>query len=140
VIPDSASAEPQAILYYFHRTSRCETCLAIEAALETAIRTRFASALRANRLQWLPTNIERPENEHFREEFSLEFSAAVLVRLHDGESVGWTNLEDVWDLFEDPEAFNAYIEEHLRAVLEPGMVGAEDRKGDADQNPRGPGS
>jgi hypothetical protein len=116
---DSAGAQPEAILYYFHRTLRCQTCLAIEANIDDAVRTYFADELREGRLQWHPMNIELPENAHFEKDFSLEFNSAILVDLDEGEITSWSNLERVWDLLESKEDFLVYIREHVAQVLHP---------------------
>jgi hypothetical protein len=113
--PDSPEAG--AILYYFHRTFRCHSCLTMEAYIEEALQTNFAEALRSGRLLWLPTNVEDPENTHFEEDFSLEFNEAVLVRLDHGVPASWTKLEKVWDLLESKEEFLGYVTERVDAVL-----------------------
>jgi len=114
---DTASVEPDAIMYYFHRTLRCQTCLTIEAYIDEALRVHFAEALEDGRLLWRPTNIEEPENGHFEEEFDLEFNSAILVRLEGGKIVSWANLESVWDLIDTKEGFLDYIRENVEPVL-----------------------
>jgi hypothetical protein len=119
VVVDSTAVQPVAMLYYFHRTLRCQTCLTIEAYIDEALRVQHADALEDGRLQWLPTNIEEPGNAHFEEDFSLEFNSAILVRLDGQRSVSWRNLEKVWDLVEDKEAFVAYIRDQIQPLLSP---------------------
>jgi hypothetical protein len=119
VVVDSTAAQPVAILYYFHRTLRCQTCLTIEAYIDEALRVHYADALEDGRLQWLPTNIEEPENAHFEEDFSLEFNSAILVHLDGQRIISWLNLEKVWDLVERKEAFMAYIRDQIQPILGP---------------------
>jgi hypothetical protein len=116
---DSTAAQPVAILYYFHRTLRCETCLMIETYIDEALRVHYADALEDGRLQWLPMNIEEPGNAHFEEDFSLEYNSAILVHLDGQRSVSWRNLEKVWDLVEDKEGFVAYIRDQIQPLLSP---------------------
>ena len=116
--PDSVAVRPEVVVYYFHRTSRCHDCLTIEAYLDEALRTHFAPALDAGRLLWLPTNIEDPVHAHFRKDFSLEYNSAILVRLDAGQPASWTNLEEVWDLLEEKEAFVSYVREQVGAALD----------------------
>jgi len=118
VPPDSASAEPQVILYYFHRTSRCHTCLGIEANINEALQTYFPEQLKDGCLLWHPTNIEEPENAHFIEDFSLESNAAILVLPERGTKASWMELEEVWDLVESKGEFLEYVREHVAAALE----------------------
>ena len=106
---DSASSPPEAILYYFHRTLRCEACLTMEAYIDEAVRAYFAEDLSRGRILFRPTDIEMPENFHLEEEFALEFNSAVLVRLAGGKVVSWSHLDQVWDLLEYKEEFVDYI-------------------------------
>jgi hypothetical protein len=121
---DTASTEPEAVVYYFHRTFRCQTCLTIEAYIDEALKTHFADALDGGRLLWRPTNVEEPENEHFSEDFALEFNSAILVRLADGKTSHWTNLEKVWDLLENKEEFLGYIQRNVGSALAGGSADA----------------
>lgn len=118
VPPDSVSAEPQAILYYFHRTSRCHTCLTIEANINEALETYFLEQLKDGRLLWHPTNIEEPGNAHFIQDFGVESNAAILVRPIEGAKASWVELEEVWDLVETKGEFLEYVREQVAAVLQ----------------------
>lgn len=118
-VADSTATQPVAIMYYFHRTLRCQTCLTIEAYIEEALRTHYADALADGRLRWLPTNIEEPENAHFEKDFSLEFNSAILVHLDGQRSISWLNLEKVWDLVERKDEFMAYVCDQIQLILGP---------------------
>ena len=102
---------------YFHRTSRCHSCLTIEANIDDALKAHFADELDDGSLLWLPTNIDEPENAHFEEDFSLEFSSAVIFRLDGKKVVSWTNLKKVWDIFENKEEFLVYIQQAVGSAL-----------------------
>jgi hypothetical protein len=114
---DPTTTQPEAILYYFHRTQRCEACLTIEAYIDGALRTHFVDALSDGRLLWLPTNIDEAENIHFEDAFDLEFNSAVLVRFQGTETISWVNLEEVWDLLDDEDAFVAYVRSQVATAL-----------------------
>lgn len=123
--PDSAATQAVVTLHYFHRTSRCETCLAIEAMIDEALRTHFAEALESGRLAWRPVNVETPGNEHFVADFALEANAAILV-LPDAEPDGrtWEELDRVWELVESRKEFLEYVRDRVDAAL-----GVEPRAG-----------
>jgi len=108
---------PRVIAYYFHRTLRCPTCLAIEQRVREALEVGYADALADGRLQWRPVNIETPGQEHFQQDFALETSTLVLVQ-HDGpRQVRWKKLEQVWQLLEDPTKFQNYIWTEMEPYL-----------------------
>lgn len=101
--------DTQIIAYYFHRTMRCPTCLSIERQTRKTLEAVYADQLASGRLAWRPTNIDEPESAHFEHDFDLTASALVLVTEQDGRVVRWTKLEAVWDLVEDPVAFEEHV-------------------------------
>ena len=122
---DSVGVRPDAILYYFHRTIRCQTCLKIEAYLEEALWTYFPDALKSGRLLWRPLNFEDPENAHFVKEFSLEFNAAILAHRDEEDGTSWINLEQVWDFVEFRDEFLEYIQAAVTLALPPPRASSE---------------
>lgn len=108
------------VVYYFHRTARCKTCLTIEALAKEALDTYLANALAAGRLIWPPINIEEPGNEHFEDDFQLEFSSLIVAAHGPEDGVSWWNLERVWDLVGEREEFIEYVRLNVAGVLENG--------------------
>jgi len=105
------------VAYYFHASVRCVTCRTIEAYARDAIETGFAGALRSGALQWRPTNVEEPGNEHFIQDYRLVTRSLVLVDIRDGAQVQWKNLDQVWNLVGDKPAFIWYVQDEVRAYL-----------------------
>jgi hypothetical protein len=109
--------EQQVIAYYFHRTLRCATCLAIEKQSKEAVENHFKGELLEGRLQWQAVNIELPANTHFEKDFQLQAQALVLVKMKQGKVASWKNLPKVWDLVDDPGKFDEYVRTELAAFL-----------------------
>lgn len=109
--------QPQAVtVYYFHGDTRCETCLAIEAATERVVRERFADALAAGTLRYVPVNYDTPANRHFRDDYDLAFGSVVVQGV--GNEPQWENLAEVWSLIHDDGAkLEAYLLEHITPML-----------------------
>ena len=105
------------VAYYFHGTSRCRTCLAIESGTRDALGAAFARELADGALAWRPLNVEEPRNEHFVQDFDLSERTVVLARMEDGKPVRWTRLDRVWELVGDDEAFAAYVQQETREYL-----------------------
>lgn len=114
---DAAGPNTIVIAYYFHRTMRCPTCLSIEAQARDAINEGYADALASDRLEWRPVNVEEEGNAHFESEFDLSGSSLVIVEMHDDRVARWKNLERVWELVEDPLAFQEYVWSELVQYL-----------------------
>jgi hypothetical protein len=117
--PAPQTAEPaksgeQWLMYYFHTSTRCPTCRAIETQAHEAV----TPELEQGRVAWRVVNYEDSANRHFADEFKLLCPSVVLVQLRDGQAVRWKNLERVWELNDEPKEGVAYVQAELRAFLE----------------------
>jgi len=117
VAPREIVSQTRVVAYYFHRTMRCPTCLSIEKQAREAIEAGYGDALESGQLEWHAVNIETPGNEHFEQDFELESSALVLVEMAGDEVLRWKNLTSVWELVEDPPAFQLYVWTELADFL-----------------------
>lgn len=99
------------IAYYFHGNARCKTCLTIELYALEAIEAGFPEALESGEIEFLPVNLEIPENEHFIDDFQLAARTIVLERIVDGERKDYLNLHRVWELVKDREAYVTYVQD-----------------------------
>ena len=108
--PTSAT---QARVYYFHGTSRCNTCRTIEAYTRETVTSVFASDLEARRLEWQAVNVDEPANRHFVQDFQLYTRSVVVVDAQDPKR--FKVLERVWELVHDKPAFQKYVEQEIRA-------------------------
>jgi hypothetical protein len=103
--------------YYFHRTIRCSTCLAIEALARETIEERFKDSIDKGALIWLPVNMEEAGGEEFVKKFELDAPTLVVSEVNNGKYVRWKKLEKVWQLVHDSEAFDAYVKDEVRQFL-----------------------
>jgi hypothetical protein len=110
-------AEREVVLYYFHGTRRCKTCLSIEAYTQETLSKNFESELAAGALQWKVLNTDEPENEHFAEDFSLVSSSLVLVEMDGSDVVRHDVLQDAWTLVRDEREFKQYIRRSVQRYL-----------------------
>jgi len=129
--PASAPAEPAAarpapkasrkiIAYYFHGDARCPSCLRIEAWTRSAIDLAFAGELREGRLEWRVVNVDEPRYAHFVRDYQLYTKSVVLVELRDGKQTRWKNLNRVWELLQDNQAYWTYVTDEVAAYLKGG--------------------
>ena len=117
---EPAKPQGKVVAYYFHRTQRCRTCLAMEAYAEKALTETFPDALASGKLEWRVLNLEELDNEHFVQDYGLTASALVMVRLENDQPQKWKNLDDVWTLVGNEGAFKGYVELEARDYLEGG--------------------
>ncbi len=95
-------AGTRVLVYYFHGSLRCETCLFIEAVAEQTLRAEFPGELADGTLAWHPLNVEASENAHFVADFALKANELVIVRQRDGSAPSWEKIPGLWDLAADP--------------------------------------
>ena len=105
------------IVYYFHQTLRCSTCMEFETFSKKALDTYFAKDLASGRVEWHVLNMDAPENKHFVDEFKLFTKALVIERFREGKAVAWKNLEDIWSLEGDEAGFTNLVREAVAAYL-----------------------
>ena len=117
-VAQTAKAIPKFVAYYFHGNMRCMTCRTIEAYAQEAVETGFPEALKDGRLEFRVVNIEKPNNEHFVQDYQLTTRSVVLVQFTDGKQEQWKNLARVWELTRDKEAFLKYVQDETRRYLE----------------------
>jgi hypothetical protein len=119
--PAASTESSQKILaYYFYTTVRCPTCRAIEAFSDEALKRAFPDDLRSGALEWLPVNVQLPQNRHFINDYQLFTKSLIIVRIRDGKRLEWKNLERVWELAGNKQAFLRYVQEEVRAYLRKG--------------------
>ena len=105
------------IAYYFHRTVRCSTCLAIEALARETIEGQFKDSIDKGTLIWLPVNMEESGSEEFVKKFELDAPSLVVAEVGDGEHVRWKKLDKVWKLVDDRNAFMDYVRTEIAEYL-----------------------
>jgi len=105
------------IAYYFHGNFRCTTCLTIEALTREGLETGFPEEMKNGRVKLKVINIEKPENEHYAEDYQLASRSVVLSLQEDGEQKTWKRLDSVWELVKDKEAFLGMIQEEVSSLL-----------------------
>ena len=112
------SVHPRRVIaYYFHTTSRCASCRAIEAYSREAIESAFSAELKDGRLVWKPVNIEVKGNEHFVKDYALYTKSLILVNEVRGKPAEWKNLEKVWQLLQDKDKVLRYVQDEARVYL-----------------------
>jgi hypothetical protein len=117
---DLAAAGDAVFVCFFHGTQRCPGCRTIETYAREAVETDFAAQLQAGRIQWRDVDFDTPANEHFRDDFQLPDTAAiVLVQIRGGVRANAKNLSDVWLLTDNKKAFVALVQNEIRALIAP---------------------
>ena len=107
--PVDSESESKVVIYYFHRTTRCQSCLKMEALAKYDITVEMASDIESGQLEWQLVNFDEKDNSHFVELFELESPSLIAVHLSNGKIKRWEKLDRIWELSEDVDAFDAYV-------------------------------
>ena len=108
---------PELILYYFHRTQRCPTCLKIEDLIGQVVQEVYAREIESGRMVYQVINVDEPGNDSFVREYKLISSSLVAARYDKGIRAGWKSLDDVWLLTGDPAKFRDYVTREIKMML-----------------------
>lgn len=114
---DPAPGGRTVIVYYFHGNVRCDTCRKLEAYARAAVEGGFAEELADGALQWRMVNVDEPQNEHFIEDYGLFTRSLVLSEMADGRELRWKNLDRIWELVGDQDAYQTYVHSEVAAFL-----------------------
>ena len=113
--PEASSS--QFFVYYFHGNYRCATCRKIESFSKEAIAGSFSKDLASGELAWRVVNTDEPENKHFVQDFELVTKSVVLVEVSEGKVKRWKNLDKVWQLVGNQDAFADYVSKETRTFI-----------------------
>jgi hypothetical protein len=117
-VAHASVARPVVRVTYFHTTTRCVSCYKIEALAQATVQTAFAAQLAQGDLVWSAINVDEPGNEHYIDDYRL-FTKSVIVSEVVGEKeVRFRNLDRVWELLGDEQAFARYVADEVGAFLE----------------------
>jgi hypothetical protein len=107
--PVEKAAVRKTIVYYFHGTARCPTCMKLETYTHEAVDESFGDLVKSGRVEWRVVNTDEAANAHFRTDYKLESKSVVLVEMQGSQQLRWKNLEKIWDLVANKDEFKKYI-------------------------------
>jgi hypothetical protein len=106
---ESNASGREIIVYYFHGTYRCPSCLQIEDWSFDVLQERFAPALEQGTIIWTTINIDKPENRHLVEAYQVSTQALIIVRMSGKKEKRYKNLGKVWEYLSDQQTFYDYV-------------------------------
>jgi hypothetical protein len=106
------------VVYYFHHTLRCDTCLKFEAYTDEALRAAFPDELASGVLEWHAVNVDEEKNAHYEDDYDLTEISLLVSEVRDGDEVDWRILGAIWGLVQDKGAFVSYVEDEVAISLE----------------------
>jgi hypothetical protein len=105
------------VVYYFHASRRCRTCLGIQQTITRTLQERFAEQTASGQLSLVEVDYEAPENRPLVLSYKLAFGSMVVAARKGDSTLKWENCSKVWELARDPEALSDYTEQRIRTHL-----------------------
>jgi len=105
------------VVYYLHPTWRCARCMAFESYAEEALKTGFPKELKSGKVAWKSLNTDEPPNAHFVEDYKLVTKSLIVSDVRNGKEKSWRNLDQIWNLVGNKEAYIKYVQDNVREVL-----------------------
>lgn len=110
-----AATKTTLVVYYLHGNYRCATCQKLEAYTSESLQQSFADEIRGGAIDFQSVNFDEPENDHLRQKYGLHSQSVVLSLQTGGAESRWKNLDRIWQLVRDKDAFLAYIRDEVRS-------------------------
>lgn len=109
VFADDVQTSDTVIVYYFHGSFRCGTCVNMEKYSREAIQVNFQYELDSGRLEFKTVNVEESGNEHFVNDYQLYTKSLILSLVKDGKEVKSKNIDKIWELVRNKQKFIDYV-------------------------------
>ena len=116
--PVATNVSRKFVAYYFYGDFRCDNCKKIEQYSREAIEKYFADQLKTGELVFKVINMDRPENQHFINDYQLYTRSLVIAEFKGTTQVRWKNLAEVWNNLDDQEAFHDYVKTEIQKYME----------------------
>lgn len=113
----AAESKDKIIVYYFHTSFRCPSCVKIEQYSSEAVRSGFSKELKNGKIVWKVINIEEEPNKHFVKNYQLYTKSLVIIKMKNGKQTEWKNLNKVWELLYNKSKFIGYVQDEIKNYL-----------------------
>jgi hypothetical protein len=110
-------ANDKVIIYYFHGTSRCSSCMTIERYTRESIEANFANELKNGQMEFRSINADLPANNHYIKDYKLYTRSVIVSDVALGKEKRWKNLQKVWELLRNETDFKTYVKNETAAYL-----------------------
>lgn len=119
LMPLTAAAATDGIFVtYFTTDVRCHTCRVIEDLTRRAVEERPAEGADSDQVIFRVVNIDRPQNRHYVDRYSLVSKSVIISRMDSGIETAWEEMDDIWLHHGDEAAFLIYIRNTVQALLD----------------------
>ncbi len=114
----NAADKPELIkIMYFHGTTRCEGCIAIESNITRSVDALYSEERKNGKIIFESIDFLAEGNEKFTDAYQLETQTLIISKIVDGKEVRWVNLDKVWDYAASFPKMKKYIDKEVRKLI-----------------------
>lgn len=113
-----APENDKVIVYYFHGSNRCYSCMTIERYARESVEANFAKELKSGQIEFRSINAELPANNHYVKDYKLFTRSVIVSDIVQGKEKRWKNLQKVWELLRNESKFKDYVKSETAAYLQ----------------------
>jgi len=114
--PIVAPGQDKVVVYYMHASFRCVTCNLVESMGEELLRTEFADAIKAGKVEWKAVDYQ--ENNVLADRYNVGGNMIIVVKFHDGKEIENRRLDRVMELANNRSEFMSYVRSAIQELLE----------------------
>jgi hypothetical protein len=112
-VPADAPAD-RVVVMYFHRTKRCPTCLKMGSYSEEAVRSGFAEAIKAGKVEFHYIDFQDEKNEALTKGYKVAGPTLIVAKVVDNKVADHKNLTEMWEKVRDKPAFIEYVRSNVK--------------------------
>jgi hypothetical protein len=109
--------ETKLLVYYFHVTNRCNTCLGIEAAVKKTLEQNYKAELDQDVIVFRTFNVELPENKAISEKYDAYGATLALTRLSEGREKIVDMTDFAFEKIHNEDAFIKGLGDKIKELL-----------------------
>jgi hypothetical protein len=117
VVQAADAPQDRVVAMYFHRTERCPTCQRMGGYSEEAVKTAFASQIKAGQVAFYDVDFQATRNARLVKAYGITGPALIVAKIADNKVVSHRNLDEIWLKVRDKSAFFRYVQENVEAWL-----------------------
>jgi len=113
--PIVAPGQDKLVVYYMHASFRCVTCNLVESMGQELVRTEFADAVKAGKIEWRAADYQK--DAVLADRYSVGGNMIVVVKFRGGKEVESRRLDRVMELAGNRGEFMAYVRAAIHELL-----------------------
>lgn len=117
ISPNSSVSEDFLRVVYFHRTPGCATCQKMAKLVFQTVKEDFSEEAQKRKLVIRYVNFEEPKFAPLVQALNVRSPSLFLIEVQGGKDVRAWNLNQIWSLSGNENAFRTYVGHEIRSHL-----------------------